>query len=75
MQRKDSISEEQFEEDLKHFAKLAVKMGAVDAKPIDAKNVFAEEWVRLKCQYGCGSYGKSLLARRIVPHQSRRGEP
>jgi len=30
MQRRDVISEEQFEEDLKHFAELAVRMGAVD---------------------------------------------
>jgi predicted metal-binding protein len=57
MQRKGVIGEEQFEEDLKRFAKLAVKMGAVTAKPIDVKNIFVADWVRLKCQYGCGGYG------------------
>jgi len=67
MQRKSIISEEQCEEDLKRFTKLAVKMGALDAKPINAKNVFVEDWVRLKCQYGCGAYGKSLTCPPYSP--------
>lgn len=74
MQRRDLISEEQFEEDLKHFAELAVRMGALDAKVIDAKNVVVEDWVRLKCQYGCGDYGKALTCPPYspTPEQTRR---
>jgi len=74
MQRKDTISEEQLEENLKNFAKLAVKMGAINAKPIDTKNVFVKDWVRLKCQYGCGGYGKSLTCPPYspTPEQTRR---
>jgi len=74
MRGKGSISEEQFEEDLKGFIKLAIKMGAVDAKSIDAKNVFVKDWVRLKCQYGCGGYGKSLTCPPYspTPEQTRR---
>jgi len=74
MQRKDVVNKEQLEEDLKHFALLAVEMGALDAKPIGAKNIFVEDWVRLKCQYGCGGYGKSLTCPPYspTPEQTRR---
>jgi predicted metal-binding protein len=74
MQRKSVIGEEQFEEDLKRFAKLAVEMGAVTAKPIDIKNIFVADWVRLKCQYGCGGYGKTLTCPPYSPspEQTRR---
>jgi len=61
------------EEDLKRFAKLAVKMGAHDAKPIDPKNIFVEDWVRLKCQYGCGYYGKSLTCPPYSPTPEQTG--
>ena len=67
MQRRDAISEEQFEKDLKHFTELALRMGAVEAKVIDAKNVITEDWVRLKCQYGCGNYGKALTCPPYSP--------
>jgi predicted metal-binding protein len=50
MQGRDVVRDEQFEKDLKNFAKLAIRMGAVDAKVIDAKNVIVQDWVRLKCQ-------------------------
>ncbi|OGF67162.1 MAG: hypothetical protein A2Y62_08955 [Candidatus Fischerbacteria bacterium RBG_13_37_8] len=33
-------------------------MGATKAKIIDPATVVVENWVRLKCQYGCGGYGK-----------------
>jgi len=67
MQRKGTISEEQLEDDLKNFANLAVKMGAAEAKLINVKNVFVEDWVRLKCQYGCGGYNKSLTCPPYSP--------
>jgi len=74
MQGKITVKDEQFEKDLKNFAKLAVRMGAVDAKIIDAKKVIVQDWVRLKCQYGCGNYGKSLTCPPYspTPHQMRR---
>ena len=67
MRRVDVICKDQFEEDLERFAKLAVRMGAVDAKVIDAKDVVVQNWVRLKCQYGCGNYGKSLTCPPYSP--------
>jgi predicted metal-binding protein len=67
MRRVDVICKDQFEEDLERFAKLAVRMGAVDAKVIEAKDVVVQDWVRLKCQYGCGNYGKSLTCPPYSP--------
>ena len=46
---------------------LALKMGALDAKLINAKNIVVADWVRLKCQYGCGAYGKSLTCPPYSP--------
>lgn len=48
------IVKDRFEGDLQRFAGLAVRMGAVDARVVDAKNVVVQDWVRLKCQYGVG---------------------
>lgn len=42
------------------FCDLAVKLGAPEAKVIRPKDVVTAEWVRLKCQYGCGGYGWHL---------------
>ena len=55
------------DEDLNRFAELAVRMGAVEAKVIDPKSVVVKDWVRLKCQYGCGNYGKSLTCPPFSP--------
>ncbi|MCL6450786.1 MAG: DUF2284 domain-containing protein [Acetobacteraceae bacterium] len=39
---------------------LAVERGAAAARPIPPLSVVTAEWVRLKCQYGCGTYGRRL---------------
>lgn len=49
------------------FAKMAVKMGAKDAKVIEAASVVAAEWVRWKCQYGCGGFGDRLTCPPFSP--------
>lgn len=67
MDKGDMNSEARFEGDLKNFAKLAIEMGAVEAKVIDAKNVIVGDWVRLKCQYGCGNYGRALTCPPYSP--------
>ncbi|MCY3021907.1 MAG: DUF2284 domain-containing protein [Planctomycetota bacterium] len=41
------------------FLKRAVELGAKDAKLIPTSRVFTGEWVRLKCQFGCGAYASS----------------
>jgi len=50
---------------------LALKTGALDAKLIDAKNIVVADWVRLKCQYGCGAYGKTLTCPPFSPTPER----
>jgi len=47
--------------ELAPFCDIAVKLGAKDAKVISACNVFVEDWVRLKCQFGCGCYNTNLM--------------
>jgi predicted metal-binding protein len=42
-------------------------MGALEAKEIDPKSIVVENWVRLKCRYGCGNYGKSLTCPPYSP--------
>jgi predicted metal-binding protein len=71
---KVAMSGKRLDEDLKQFAELAVRMGAVDAKVIDPKSIVVKDWVRLKCQYGCGNYGKSLTCPPYspTPEQTRK---
>ena len=50
------------------LTELAVHVGALRAKVISPSAVDTGEWVRLKCQFGCGGYGSSLLC---PPHTPR----
>jgi predicted metal-binding protein len=42
------------------YVSAALEMKAKDAKIIPAETVVVAQWVREKCQFGCGGYGKSL---------------
>jgi predicted metal-binding protein len=42
------------------YLEMAKKLGAGDARIICADSVVTAEWVRLKCQFGCGIYGQTL---------------
>ncbi len=53
---------------------MAVRLGAAEAKMIKAGDVVVRDWVRLKCQYGCGGYGKRLTCPRTRQLPSRREE-
>ena len=57
-----------------HFARRAVELGAAEAKIITPQQVFTAEWVRLKCQYGCGGYGRRLTCPPYspTPQETRR---
>lgn len=46
--------------DLQKYVDRALSSGMSRARIIDTKNIFVANWVRLKCQYGCGGYGKRL---------------
>ncbi len=49
------------------YIKKAKSMGITKAKIIDPKSVVVDDWVRLKCQYGCGGYGQSLTCPPYSP--------
>ena len=52
---------------LKGFVKRAEELGAVKAKLIRPKDVETGQWVRWKCQFGCGGYGSSLVCPPYAP--------
>jgi predicted metal-binding protein len=47
--------------------KMALKMGAVDAKVITADKVVVEDRIVLKCNVGCPNYGKTLACPPYTP--------
>jgi len=49
------------------ICKLAEKLGAAEARAIRPKKVIVRNWVRLKCQYGCGGYGQCLTCPPYSP--------
>jgi len=53
---------------------MALDRGALGAKVIDPATVATGEWVRWKCQFGCGGYGSSLVCppHTPTPSQTRR---
>jgi len=50
-----------------NLVNLALSMGALEAKLMDVKDIVVRDWVRLKCQYGCGAYGKILTCPPYSP--------
>ena len=51
--------------DLSPYGTMAIEGGAADARPVATSDVLTAEWVRLRCQYGCGMYGR---CRTCPPH-------
>ena len=52
---------------MKKYLEKAKKHGVSWGKIIHPKNVVTAEWVRLKCQYGCGRYGTCLTCPPFSP--------
>lgn len=50
-----------------YLRKMALKMGAVDAKIITADKVVVEDRIVLKCRIGCTNYGKTLVCPPHAP--------
>ena len=46
---------------------LAMDLKAIKAKVIAPQTVKTAEWVRLKCQFGCGGFGSSLVCPPHTP--------
>jgi predicted metal-binding protein len=49
------------------FVRRACVLGASDARVVSPKEVFTAEWVRLKCQFGCGGFGEHLTCPPFAP--------
>jgi len=49
------------------YIEKALKAGATHSKIIDCDKIVTGLWVRLKCQYGCGEYGKCLTCPPYSP--------
>jgi predicted metal-binding protein len=47
--------------------KMALKLGAVDAKIIQADKIVVEDRIVLKCKVGCPNYGKTLACPPYTP--------
>jgi len=52
----------------------AMELGATGAVSISADTVVVANWVRLKCQYGCGGWGRSLTCPPYSPTPDRMSE-
>jgi predicted metal-binding protein len=44
------------------------KGGVIEACIIPPSQVETAEWVRLKCQFGCGGFGQCLVCRAVLLH-------
>jgi predicted metal-binding protein len=53
--------------ELKPYLKIAVDQGVDDALIVETAKVFTAPWVRMKCQFGCHGYGKSLCCPPHTP--------
>ena len=53
--------------DLEEFCDAAIKFGAAEAKIVRAEDVVVRDWVRLKCQFGCGGYNNHLTCPPFSP--------
>lgn len=49
------------------YTEKARSLGVSKAEIIETKNVVVENWVRLKCQYGCDGYGECLTCPPYSP--------
>jgi predicted metal-binding protein len=52
---------------LDFLRKKALELGAIDAKIIPTEKIVIEDRVVLKCQLGCGKYGKTLACPPYAP--------
>ena len=54
-------------EEYTKYMKRAKDLGVKNAKIISTKSIVTAEWVRLKCQFGCGGYGRTLTCPPYSP--------
>jgi predicted metal-binding protein len=56
------------------YIRSAKKLGAQEARIISPGTIVVAEWVRMKCKFGCGGYGRSLTCppHSPTPEETRR---
>lgn len=59
--------------DSEKYMKKAFDLGVKDARIIPAKSIVTAEWVKLKCQFGCGGYGRKLTCPPYSPTPEETG--
>jgi predicted metal-binding protein len=64
---KEGCGEKDVNHDDNEVLRIALSLGAGDARLINANQVAVREWVRLKCQYGCDIYAKRLTCPPFTP--------
>lgn len=57
--------------DLKKFCEIALKLGAFAAKPILTSDIIVDDWIRLKCKFGCGGYNEHFSCPPYTPTPTR----
>jgi predicted metal-binding protein len=57
--------------ELKKYVSLVRAGGGMEARIIPAGRIVTAEWVRLKCQFGCGGYHKRLCCPPYTPAPER----
>jgi predicted metal-binding protein len=59
---------------LKPYLAMALKGGATDAVVIPPSQVVTAPWVRMKCQFGCAGFGRTLCCppRTPTPEETRK---
>ena len=55
---------------MKTIEPLFAKHGCTEYKFIDPKEIITGQWVRMKCTFGCGDYGKNATCPPNVPSVS-----
>ncbi len=53
--------------DLEELEALFLKHGYTDYKWIDPRSIIVSQWVRMKCMFGCGGYGRDATCPPNVP--------
>jgi len=56
---------------LKDIEKFILSKRAAAVRKIDPRKVVTAEWVRMKCQYGCGGFGEHLTCPPYSPTPER----
>lgn len=56
---------------MEELHRRAMELGASEAVVLDASKIAVSEWVRLKCQFGCGNWGKNLTCPPHTPTPKR----